>query len=1068
METQVHCKGYLPAYYSMSYVSEDLNNRLPLHYGEKIFTNAQYCNGFMSRTTIDLDPGYEKDVLKQKILEHEETFKNQVFELHRLYRTQRDMMYEIKRTELHKPWTSMEPSSSSNILGSHLLPKDAWKCHTTSFPLANSSYARPSMCGTEIVNSPFSSSKVNDVQSGQVQMQNGCFSKICKSLEARPSKLRKKMFDLQLPADVYLDTDEIEQLRDDEGSFNPSSCANGNEKVYQDSCTSLFPDVGTKSDKKDASASDSCLRSSVRLADLNEPAQLEEAISLPVDFLGYGKSHKETTRLNASAKSNPTFVAFPRETTWNSHHTSPSKGKERDWFSSTYETGKVEGSLTPVHSFSHNKFPTPRHLAQVMLDKAFQHPGVQSPHCIRDDLWKEKAGKCLETFHGNHEKYNYTYGRPFITSQTASPYPFSNSSEFTNSWSDTLSSWGKPSGFAARLSSGHTNPSLNSCAMVGKSLKLPQCHDIFGDKGNIDGSSRPNLGEATNLSIRNGFYHGSSSGPKESPRCFSVAFDSQKQNKSDNLTSDRSFNNGCEKFLTTSNNMDLTSEKGFDLNVQSKDSVNEELYGRDVELVDEKREPQDCKPVLPWLKAKPSFKNETTDSMNGGKSAKPGLIEAYTNSPICGSVPLKNFSDGFYAQNVASAVEDCNMKATQELGETRSVRKILGVPIPEIPCASKNESSSFVSTSAALCSSPVEENSRREGRRIVIDINIACDLTMVESEKQAVMEAVVTETALETKATIIRNSFDLNSCITEDDDPFFVESNNVNVRTVVDIDLESPPVLETELDNLSEEKDKQNEASLQLPEHKPEHTQDDIVRVAAEAIVAISSSSQIDTVSSDPSDDPLGSLGWFVGVVVSFENELESKSKEIIVEDAVIVARPTTTTEMDYFEAMTLQLEETKEQDYLPKPFVPEVQPVEDAGTTSLTNRTRRGHGRWGRQRRDFQRDILPGLASLSRHEVTEDIQIFGELMRATGHTWNSGSKRRNGGTRGRRRMVIETTPVTVLTPLNPPLKQNLSNIVSSLEDKSLTGWGGKTTRRPRRQRCPAGHPPAVPLTKTM
>lgn len=78
METQVHCKGYLPAYYSMSYVSEDLNNRLPLHYGEKILTNAQYCNGFMSRTTIDLDPGYDKDVLKQKILEHEETFKNQV------------------------------------------------------------------------------------------------------------------------------------------------------------------------------------------------------------------------------------------------------------------------------------------------------------------------------------------------------------------------------------------------------------------------------------------------------------------------------------------------------------------------------------------------------------------------------------------------------------------------------------------------------------------------------------------------------------------------------------------------------------------------------------------------------------------------------------------------------------------------------------------------------------------------------------------------------------------------------------------------------------------------------
>ncbi|MCE3216166.1 hypothetical protein HAX54_005186 [Datura stramonium] len=1058
METQVHRKGYLPAYYSMSYLSEDSNNRSPLHYGEKIFTNAQYCNSFMSRTTIDADPGYDKDVLKKKILEHEETFKNQVFELHRLYRTQRDMMYEIKRTELHKPWTSMEPSSSSSVLGSHLLPKDAWKCHTTSFPLENSTYARPSMSGTEIVNSRFSSSKVNDVQSGQVQMQNGFSSKIRDALEARPSKLRKKMFDLQLPADEYIDTDEVEQLRAEKGSFYPCSRANGNDKVSQDSCIKLFPGAGTESDKKYASASHSCLRSSVRLADLNEPAQLEEAIPLPVDFLGYGNSDKETRSLNASAKSNPAFVALPRETTWNSHHTSPSKGKERDWLSSTYETGKVKGSSTPVpHSFSHNKFPTDCHPAQVMLDKA-----VQSPHCIRDGLWKERAGHGLETFHGNHEKSDYTYGRPFITSQTASSYPFTNSSEFSNSWSHTLSSRGKSGVFAARLSSGHTNPSLNSRAMVSKSPKSPQCHDMFRDKWHVDGSSRLNLGEATNLSVRNGFYHGSSSGPKDSPRCFSVAFDPQKQNKSDNLTSERSFNYGCEKFIITSNN-DLTTEKGFDLNVLSKSSVNEELSSRDFELVDEKREPQDYKPVLPWLKAKPCFKNESTDPMKGGNSAESGFIEAYTKSPICRSGPLKNLSDFCSVQNVASAVEDHNMKATKELGETRSVRKILGVPIPEIPCASKNESSSFVSTSATLCSSPEEENIRHEGRRIVIDINIACDLSMVEPEKQAFMEAVLAETEKETKAAITRNSFDLNSCITEDEDPFFVESNNVNARTVIEIDLEAPPVLETELDKLSEEKDKQNETSLQLPEHKPEQTQDEVVRVAAEAIVAISSSSQTDQISSDPSDGPLGSLGWFVGVVISFECELESKSKEIIVEDAVIVARPTTTMEMDYFEAMTLQLEETKEQDYLPKPFVPEVQPVEDAGTTSLTNRTRRGHGRWGRQRRDFQRDILPGLASLSRHEVTEDIQTFGELMRATGHSWNSGSKRRNGtrngGTRGRRRMVIETTP------LSSPLKQKLSNIVSSLEDKSLTGWG-KTTRRPRRQRCPGGHPPAVPLTK--
>ena len=154
----------------------------------------------------------------------------------------------------------------------------------------------------------------------------------------------------------------------------------------------------------------------------------------------------------------------------------------------------------------------------------------------------------------------------------------------------------------------------------------------------------------------------------------------------------------------------------------------------------------------------------------------------------------------------------------------------------------------------------------------------------------------------------------------------------------------------------------------------------------------------------------------------------------------------------------------------MPKPFVPEVQTVEDAGASSLTNRPRRGNARRGRQRRDFQRDILPGLASLSRHEVTEDIQIFGGLMRATGHTWNSSLTRRNGtrngGARGRRKKVVDTsTPVLATTTTTSPLIYQLNNIEASLEDnKSLTGWG-KTPRRPRRQRCPAGNPPPVLLT---
>ncbi|MBN8124883.1 DUF863 domain-containing protein, partial [Vibrio vulnificus] len=74
---------------------------------------------------------------------------------------------------------------------------------------------------------------------------------------------------------------------------------------------------------------------------------------------------------------------------------------------------------------------------------------------------------------------------------------------------------------------------------------------------------------------------------------------------------------------------------------------------------------------------------------------------------------------------------------------------------------------------------------------------------------------------------------------------------------------------------------------------------------------------------------------------------------------------------------------------------------------------------------------------------------------------------------RGRRRAVEVTPIVGGDTVCALPLKQqqqqqqqvHSNNVEVLIEDRSLTGWG-KTTRRPRRQRCPAGNPALlVPLT---
>ncbi|XP_059278351.1 uncharacterized protein LOC132032694 isoform X1 [Lycium ferocissimum] len=1017
MGTQVHYKGY------MRDLSEDSNSsNWPLFYGDKTFTNGQYCNGFMSRTKTDAYPGYNKDVLKEKMLEHESIFKNQVVELHRLHRIQMDMMDEIKREELYKLRTSMDPSSSSSHLGSQVPSEDARKWHITSFPSANSK------SGREVVNSPLNFSKGNGGHFGQCQLQNGCSSNICEVLEVRPSKVRKMLFDLELPADEYIDTDSNEQLQPNGVSSNPSYRVNGNYTVAQESSAKLFSNCG-----QNGSTSNTCLRSSNLLADLNEPAQLDEATPSPVEFLGYGNNHRDSRDLNTSAKSIPAFLASPRGATWNSHHARPngslnsryvdSKGKERDWFSSAYETGNIKGSMASVpQSLEQDKLPTPSHAVQVMLNKAYQPPGIHSFHHTRDDLWKQRAVHSLETFHINREP-NYTHVEPFGGSQMTSPHPFANSE-----WSRTVCSWGKPSGdFTQRPSSGHTNPSLLPSS-VSKSGQASQNHGFFGEKWHISDNSRLNR-----------FDHGSSSASRISPVCFPSA------SKVESLTSERLSTNGFPKDLNSTNDMNSVSEKGFDLNLLSQNEGPSEC---DIELVDGKREIQDPLSVFPWLKAKQSGRNEETD---------------------------------------------CNTRATKEVGETRSIRKILGVPILENSLASKTESSSLVSTSVVtLPSSPEGENSRHERKKMLIDINMPCDdLSMTEPEKPAAIEPPVPEKVMETKVNNIRNCFDLNSCITEDEDPFSVESNNVSVKkAVLEIDLEAPFVWDDEETDMPEEGGKQHEEKSSLSvEDKPEQRQDEIDRIAAEAIVAISSSC------CDPSDDSSESLRWFVDVISSFAAEPEDgpergrEGKDVVIvaengpergrigndvaivaengpevgrigKDVAIFAR-STAKELDYFEAMTLQLTETKEEDYMPKPFVPEFQKMEDGGTTSLTNRPRRGPARRGRQRRDFQRDILPGLVSLSRHEVTEDIQTFGGLMRATGHTWSSGLTRRTGGRNGRsRRTVFESVAPT---PISPPILHQHNNIEASLEDKNLTGWG-KTTRRPRRQRCAAGNPP-VPLT---
>lgn len=273
----------------------------------------------------------------------------------------------------------------------------------------------------------------------------------------------------------------------------------------------------------------------------------------------------------------------------------------------------------------------------------------------------------------------------------------------------------------------------------------------------------------------------------------------------------------------------------------------------------------------------------------------------------------------------------------------------------------------------------------------------------------------------------LRHCIDLNLSLDEEDASSAPSLPSAIVKiATTEIDLEAPAVID---DASPEELDSSKPNVLPYLECD---------KIAAEAMIDISLCVEKELV------DEFNSLKWFAEVISSKGNDNTS-----VVDDD---DDDSLHDGMDYFEFMTLKLEDTKEEHYCPEPFVLKTPSDEETGA-ALTKRTRRGQSRRGRQRRDFQRDILPGLVTLSRLEVAEDFQAFEELLKAGDSTWQSGlshrSSTRNG--RGRKRSGGgATSSETMKTPCSTEAQQP----VCQIEERSLAGWGKKTRRLPR-QRCP-------------
>ncbi|XLR65371.1 uncharacterized protein LOC107489274 isoform X1 [Arachis duranensis] len=1064
-------------YYSMRDLNEESSScGWPLLYGEnKALTNGQYYNNYLpSSTTADACSVYDKDFVKQMMLEHEATFKSQVYELHRLYRIQRDLMNEAKRKELHKNHIPVEASYSTCPLASQITTEDGQKSHISDFLVGSSTCAKTSASAIEGIHTPLGSIKGIGKESKPFPSPNGSSSKDVELLESRPSKVRRRMFDLQLPANEYIDTDESEKLNDEKFSGPAMFFPDRNGNTGKEGVKKLFCGNGGKTvTLGETSNSEQCSGRN-GLADLNEPVQVEETNDSPyVELRNHDPCQVATECSEHSATKKKTeFFGSSRDHFLNSHQGTDSwvqsngylenNGNGKSWIPSVADTGRVKSNLQSIPQVL--KLEKSHLSSQTMQDGHSKAHESTSDYLIgqsKADLWRERNVNALDIDERNHE---HTVNRH------PSLFAVSPSSDLSKSWSNLASSWEMANGnLNQKLISVQKPPFLKALDALSRSSQSHQSNGVLEASWPQNINSKPDPGFHCDVPVQNGFYPGLSSYCSKEPstNISSISYDRLNHDNDCKIIPQHFINNLSSKSCKGSNSNcnDVKAGKGIDLNVLLSNGSS----------MDGEKEHEDHV-VLPWLRAKTMCKNEVENAdrcITIGESSF-SHVASKSNKGKTGQGASGTFLHIVPSVSGSNEIEQSRMKLSEFSGN----KKILGVPIFDIPHVSpKKEVSSNTPPSMPIrnpCDLEPAENSRKTR---IFDINLPCDDAAALELDEVVNETIVTKERSSTSKPNSRIQIDLNLSMSDDEASLMsIPSANEKVHTEIDLEVRAVP--ETEEDTITEEK--QLETSLSSgegPEEKveqPQQPQDELVRNAAEAIVALSlvPCDQVDGVMcsllESPMQDP---LSWFADLISSSKDNLESTCDDSRGKDgednegcSTIVLE-----ELDYFESMTLKLTETKEEDYMPKPIVPEDFKIEET-TQLLPTRARKGPARRGRQRRDFQRDILPGLASLSRHEVTEDLQIFGGLMRATGHSWHSGLTRRNssrnGCGRGRRKAQVNPSPPPppVANETCTPLIQQLNNIEVGLEDRSLTGWG-KTTRRPRRQRCPAGNPPSIPLT---
>ncbi|KAK9136885.1 hypothetical protein Sjap_007479 [Stephania japonica] len=1022
----------------------------PLFYENKLFNGRQFFNSFSSHPTRDVYLSDDKEVVKRMMLRHEAIFRNQVYELHCLYKMQRALMEELKRQEAQKYPISVE-ASHSNAHSSHKPSANAKIfSHFPSTSPAKSACSRASICGAEKMQSHLNFTKLNTTKVDSSPQNAGNFEE-CTLIELKTRKASRRMLDLQLPADVYIDSEEGEQI-DVENTSQASVVENNafktNRGLPSENVIKLFSGTDCQGFAS-ASKPTGHVGDKNGLVDLNQPILVEEASSSASvnNFLGSAICDGGNRRRDAlSFKQNSFSIGFPGELFQSIQRAD--KGDEIRHNLSSYklQSGPF-GSSTNYQDSGADRFPYMSKIVKAELKEAYASPMFLLPDSKKAEPWTQNeifgADNSARKSIFNHNLWGQVSAIPTVNQCLVDP-------DGSNSVSLSGASTRKPiNGLNQNQDTFRGMDCFNISAQPSKTSNASiQCLKFNESKWHPNDHLSSNSSFGNEVSNRRGSLHGFLTEVNASQaRSSLVDLDFLNCGGENTLTAKHFEKNHSSKYSKGSDSKSVKSRKDMNLNLAVQDESDEgTTEQRDQLIFDEVTKNEDPSGALPSFSRKLDANQHPTSSSHDAEDSR-------------------------IVMNVRM-----------------DTKKLFGVPILDKPHDS--EKSFFQSLDNKRLRSFSEEVAFQSSKAAVkvLDIDLFQSPTICGSGRQLQMEKVVAVKEDGEGLSGSRGQFDLNSCASEEE-PLVLSSISKNSsKIVLEIDLEIPLVPKTAeavlCDQYAENQHKmstQSSASRDMSQNQSREPVD----VAAEILVSISSSfvashSKYDiqhTSEASVSD----SLNWFAEVVSSCASALASEEGVISRDKGVLEVDTLENSldESDYFETMTLQLTELKIDEKWCEPSgAPNNQKDEETiGNFLLPTRRRRGQARRGRQQRDFQRDILPSIASLSRHEVTEDLQTIGGLMRATGQPWQTALERRNaarnGWARGRRRSRGSASSVAEVTTCIPPSQVSDNNYISNnsnnnelgLEEKCLKGWG-KTTRRQRCQRFVAGNPPPVPLAQ--